>query len=100
MTEISAPSLANAMATARPMLHFMFPARLLLLVLRRLKFLFFGHKTYARGRDSRNHLSDGAFGYALLSSRQPSATVQSVASPRASRVSITLALTLTDDSRA
>ncbi len=46
------------------------------------------------------HLSAGASACALPSSRQRSATVQSVASPRALRVSTTLALTLTGGSRA
>jgi hypothetical protein len=46
------------------------------------------------------HLSGGAFVCALLSSQRPSAIVQSVASPRALRVSIMPALMLSDGSRA
>jgi hypothetical protein len=46
------------------------------------------------------HLSGDAFVCALLSSRRPVATVQSVAAQHALRVSTTLALTLSDGSRA
>jgi hypothetical protein len=45
-------------------------------------------------------LSGDAFLCALLSSRRPNVTVQSVAAPRALRVSTTLALTLSGGSRA
>ena len=46
------------------------------------------------------HLSVGAFVCALPSSRRPIATVESVGVLRSSRVSTTLALTLSDGSRA
>jgi hypothetical protein len=50
--------------------------------------------------DLRYHLSGGASAFALLSSRPPSATVQSVGAQLASHASTTLAWTLTDGSRA
>jgi hypothetical protein len=84
---------------SRPRLHLVFATRLPLLVLRRLKFLFFRHGTSAR-RESRYRFSGGAFACVQLSSRRPSATVQSVGSPPASRVSTTVASMLTDGSRA
>ena len=59
----------------------------------------FGHANLAR-RKLHEHLSAGASACALLSSQRPSAIVQSVASRRASRVSIMLASTLSDGSRA
>ena len=59
----------------------------------------FGHANLAR-RKLHEHLRAGASACALLSSRPPSATVQSVVSPHAWRVSTTLAWTLTDGSRA
>jgi hypothetical protein len=46
------------------------------------------------------HLSDDAFVCSLLSLQQPNAIVESVAAPRASRVSTMTALMLTDGSRA
>jgi len=76
-----------------------FAAGLLSLVLRRLRFLFLGHGTSERRREPL-HLSGGAFACALLSSRRPSATVESVSSPPVSHVSTGLASTLTDGSRA
>jgi hypothetical protein len=44
-------------------------------------------------------LSDGAFLYELLSSRQPTVSAQNVASPRVLRVSTTPALMLSAGSR-
>jgi hypothetical protein len=56
----------------------MFAARLPSLVLRRLKLLLLGHATSAR-RSFHRHLNAGASACELLSSRQPTASVQSVA---------------------
>jgi hypothetical protein len=80
---------------SRPRLHFIFPARLLSLMLRRLKSLNIGRSARC---ESRKHLSDGVFACALLSSRPPSAIVQSVVSQHASRVLTMLASTLLDGS--
>jgi hypothetical protein len=82
----------------RPWLHLVFSAGLPSLVLRRLKLLFFGHTTSAR-RESQAHLSGDVSACALLSSRRPNATVESVAAPRAWRVSTMPALMLSDGSR-